>query len=322
VTVSFTILTSSTTKTGTATVTVDATSFGVHKTTSVGLGVVDNPDFSVAVPNHSRYANVGETVTFSVITTAVDGYNSPVNLSCGPGAPPLCSVMPATITPTAPGVTATVTLQSSEAKNYSFTVVAASLDTPPVTRTADITFATSAFGFDISTSPPQTIRAGDKAIYTLTLAPQAPATTFPNAITMSTCTGVPPLSTCTVTPTSLAAGSGSSTLIVTVTTTAAVLASRRRSRLVYAFFLPGLALLLPLGAGRIRRAGFGALGLLAIAAILASCGGGFTGNSGGSNGGGGAGLPRTPPNNYSIGVSAAPASGAASQTVTLSLTVT
>jgi hypothetical protein len=319
VAVSFTISTTSAAKIGTAAITVDAAAFSGHKTTSVSLSVVANPDFSLTAVNHSLTANVPDTVTFAVTATAVDGYTTAVNLSCGPGAPPVCSVAPGTLTPTASGVTATVTLQSNQAANYSFTIVAVSTDASPITRTADITFAASAFGFNFAPSSPQTIRAGDKAIYTLTLAPQSPATTFPSAVALSKCTGVPPLSTCTVAPTSVAAGSGSSTITVTVTTTAAVLASRGRSRLVYAFFLPGMALLLPFGAGRIRRYGLCLLGLLAMAVILASCGGGLTGNSGG---GGGAGLPGTAPGDYTIGISATPASGAAAQTATMNLKVT
>jgi hypothetical protein len=127
------------------------------------------------------------------------------------------------------------------------------------------------------------------------------------------------LSTCTVTPSKIAAASGSASVTVTVTTTAAVLASSGHGGLVFAFCLPGLALLIP--AGRVRRAG---IGLILMTAVFASCGGGgLTGNSGtGSGGGSGAGLPGTAPGDYTIGVSATPSSGGTGHGAMLSLKVT
>jgi hypothetical protein len=70
----------------------------------------------------------------------------------------------------------------------------------------------------------QTVNAGQQATFTLTASPAAPATTFPATIKLSV-TGLPAGATYTITPSSLATGSGTTAIalvISTAQTTAAV----------------------------------------------------------------------------------------------------
>ncbi len=71
------------------------------------------------------------------------------------------------------------------------------------------------------TSPSQTVSAGSTATYTLTITPQAG---FTGNVTFS-CSGLPPLATCTVAPVSVGATVATGT--VTISTTAATTAENR-----------------------------------------------------------------------------------------------
>ena len=63
----------------------------------------------------------------------------------------------------------------------------------------------------------QSVSPGGVAVYTFTLSPAAPATTFPSAITL-TATGLPAGATFTFSPSSIAAGAGSTSITLTVQT--------------------------------------------------------------------------------------------------------
>jgi hypothetical protein len=74
-------------------------------------------------------------------------------------------------------------------------------------------------------SNPQTVVPGAAAIYTFTLTPVLPATTFPAAITLLPPTGLPMGATYTYSATTIAAGAGATTITLTVQTPLTTVAS-------------------------------------------------------------------------------------------------
>ncbi len=135
-----------------------------------------------------------------------------------------------------------------------------------------------------------TVVPGQAGTFQLTISPVAPATTFPAAISFSA-TGLPPGSTYTITPSSLAAGSRSTTVRLVVNTAAATAAKEQQSGgppLLRRVAPLALALLVLLNASQIRRQGrhwrrMLCVGILAMgsatATLLSGCGGGFFGQA-------------------------------------------
>jgi len=130
----------------------------------------------------------------------------------------------------------------------------------------------------------QTISAGQVATYTFTVAP-TPGATFPAAIALSLA-GLPSGFSYTISPSTLAAGSGSQTVTVAIATTvraAGAAPSRRAPRgMALAMMLPVIGLLgswfgLRRTKPRVRRAAWLMLLMLALGVMgMVACGGGGT----------------------------------------------
>ena len=73
----------------------------------------------------------------------------------------------------------------------------------------------------------QTVVPGGAAVYTLTISPLAPATTFPAAVALSA-SGLPTGATYTISPASLAAGAGATTVTLTIQTPSVSIAGNLR----------------------------------------------------------------------------------------------
>lgn len=128
----------------------------------------------------------------------------------------------------------------------------------------DFTFNLNATATNSTT---QIVYPGQSAIYTLTLSPNSPATVFPSAVNLIV-TGLPTGATYTLSPTSIAAGAGSTTVTLTVN----VSNSYAKNNLLQPFKAAGIAfalLLLPF-AGRMRRSGKRLKGLLMLAFFIAA----------------------------------------------------
>ena len=169
------------------------------------------------------------------------------------------------------------------------------------------------FAMSSSTSS-QTVAAGQAATYSLTLAPQGGL----NQTVNLTCSGAPSLSTCTVTPSSVALnGTASAAVSVKVTTTAGSLAPPWErvlppgltglGRMFWLYAFLGLASLAALaGAGK-RRATYLLGACLLVAMLWSACGGG--GNQI-------IHTPGTPAGTYTLDVGATVTSAATSSTLT------
>ena len=157
-----------------------------------------------------------------------------------------------------------------------------------------------------------TTSPGGQATYALTFAPSGGGTTFPAAIQLNV-SGLPAGATANFNPNSIPVGAGSTNLTLTVTLPAKTAANFPTRPFGDGTFPVELALLLLPFASRFRRAGMGlrrsrrvmlgALAALVMVTGLVGCGGGSS----------------SPPQNYTLTVTAT--SGSFSQNTTLTLTV-
>ena len=108
--------------TSNATATISASLNGATDTASLSITAV--PDFLLDVSPAALAIFPNQTGTFTGSLTSVGGFSHPVTLTCLPSAPPTCKFTPSTLTPTAAGVSFTLSVSSSSTTNYSFEVQA------------------------------------------------------------------------------------------------------------------------------------------------------------------------------------------------------
>ena len=286
------------------------------------------PDYTLDITNPSLSAVVNASATFNGALTSTACYTNAVNLSCGSGAPPTCTASPSSLVPGLNGAPFTVTVSSNQVQTYHFSIAGQGTDPSAIQHSSVVSFTsipTSAFTFTFTNvSGPESIAAGETASYQLALTPSYG--TFPSKVTLSYA-GCPPLSSCRLSQTVVAAGKASTTLTLTVQTTAAVVASAHpysSKRMFYAswLWLPSLMLTVCGGIarrGRLRRSAQIFLPLIAAIAfvsLLMACGGGLQGN------GTAAANPGTPAGSYNMTVTAAMNSAPGSPTKTADITLT
>jgi hypothetical protein len=303
--------------------TINGSSSGVNKTQNLSLTVTAFADYTLVISNPSQSASAGSSATFDGTLTAFNGYTSSVNLSCGAGAPPTCTPLPSSVTPTSGGDAFTVSVSSNLAQNYNFSIVAQGTDPSAMTHSTAVTFSSTFDFLFTNSSSAQAVKAGLSATYSLDAKPSGTGNSFPNSVTLS-CTGLPARSTCSFNPAQVNSGSGDTPIVLTIATNAPIPASAKLNGkmglALYALFLPGLLIVAGWKRGglkrRIARSRRYFLFLLLplvlmMIGLLPACGGG--------GGGGGGGQPGTPPGNYTVTVTAT--SGALTRTASVSLTV-
>ena len=296
VTLAFTAAASTPMATTAITISANTAGAPAAKTQSVSLTVTAPvPTYTIAISNPSVSAQANQNGTISGLLQAANGYNSAVNLMCGTGAPPTCTIVPASVTPTVAGAPFTATVSSGLAQNYNFAINGTGTDAARVSRTSPVTF-NSLFTVSLADSTgTQSVKAGQTANYSVVVSPVG-ATTFPTAVSFS-CTGLPAGATCS-NPTIAAGTSGTQTVTVAISTAglgSALIrpsAQNRSSGPLFWLGLPALGIVIG-GWGRRPSARKRSTAVLASALVLGlamastSCGGG--GNSGGGGGGGGGG---------------------------------
>ena len=331
-TITLTIRAAATTPAGTSQITINGSVAGGPTRTqslslTVGAASSTSPDFALAISNPSLTVNPNETAIFNGTLTASGGYTSAVNLRCAGAVPLTCNVSPAALTPTAGGAAFTVTTSNDTENHFNFTIDATGADTAQIHKSVPVELVVG-FNFVINNnSIGQSIPAGQAASYELNVVPLGNGSVFPGAVSLS-CSGagMPPLSTCSFTPTQVASGLGATNVLLKIQTTAAVNASLRGEGQLLWHDL-GLALSgVVLAFGGLRKPRWWRkkrnLRLAGLSILLGSaiaCGTGSSGGSGGSGGGGGAGSPGTPSGPYTITVIGSV--GSVTRTVDVALTV-
>jgi len=181
------------------------------------------PDFAIAVSATPSTTVTNQNVTWSGTLTALNGYSGSVTVSCTAGAPSICTT-PASITPTAAGAPFTVTLGSAAVGTFNFTIQGTdgTLTHATPSETLTVTAPGANFTWTDTGSTTATVLAGQSATYTFSAAPVG-AGTFSSSVSFS-CAGLPPLitgppgATCGFTPTSIAAGAGTTAVTLTIST--------------------------------------------------------------------------------------------------------
>jgi len=328
VNVTMTITTAATTAAGTFPVAVVASvANGPSKRQSVSLTV--GSDYSLSISNPSISALKNATGTFQGKLTNLNGYNNSVNLSCGGGAPPTCKASPTSLPPTLTGAPFTVTVGSNTVQIYDFQILATGTDGSKVSHGVKVAFsstnANSSFTFSINpNSQSESIAAGETAKFQMTLSPCTLCGAFPSALSLSY-SGCPPLSTCSLNQTSVAAGAGITNVSLKVVTTSAVLARTSPMRWKWlpayaaSLWLPGLLLMIITPKARLFLWGRTTFCLLVVAAtltLLIACGGGLQGGSTASAN------PGTPAGSYFLTVTASMPSSPSTPAQTSDLTLT
>jgi hypothetical protein len=204
VAVILTVDTTSSTAAGTYPIAIQGSvSNGPTKTQGLTLNIT--LDYSLAINNPLLTSYVNAPVQFNGTLTTLNGYDSPVNLSCGTGAPPTCSAAPTPLIPTQSGAAFTVTVSSSECGIFNFNIVAKGTDPLAISHTFPVSFSATSFSqqdytLSISNSP-QTARINTPATFNGTLTGTS-CYIFP--VNLSCGSGAPPTcspSPATVTPT-------------------------------------------------------------------------------------------------------------------------
>ena len=302
-TVTLTFATTGSTPVATTPITIAATTPGAPaaKTQSVNLTVtVPAANYTLAISNSPQSAPANQAATFNGTLKAVNGYASAVNLTCGTGAPPTCTISPTSVTPTAGGAPFTVTTKSGLAQAYNFSVSGTGTDAAHIAHTASATF-NSLFTLTISNSTgEQSLKAGQSATYSLVVAPVG-AATFPLAVNF-TCSTLPAGATCSAPAVSMGAN-GTQNVTLTISTSglgsAVIRPSAENRRPWSPFFLWVSAVGIAIGGLRrkssTRRMSGAVMALLLVSTIvLSSCGGGSSGGGGGGGGGGGVAVSVSP----------------------------
>ena len=286
------------------------------------------PNYTLEVTPASQTAAIDTPAIFNGTLQGTNCFLSPVNLSCGSGHPPSCTVSPTSLVPTvSPASPApfTVTVSSGVDQTYNFNI--SGVGTDPLKRQQQVLVSFTSTGgsstrpFSFSITPASSIQslpAGQPAIYALDVVPSGGA--FPSTVTLAFSGSCPPLSTCAVSPTQIGKGESQTTQVTfTITTTAPVIAVGAPVR-VFRFYalwlsLPGLILLF----GRLGRRRIVLLFLFAVIVpglwLEIACGSGLQGNGNGANGQAG-----TPSGTYTMTVSAS-VSSLPQQTASVQLTV-
>ena len=219
-------------------------------------------------------------------------------------------------------------MSASDTQNhFNFTIDATGTDTAHIHQSTPVELIVG-FNFVINNnSTGQTIAAGQTASYNLDVAPLGNGSVFPGNVSLSCgSAGMPPLSTCTFTPSQVASGQGDTNVVLKVVTTAPSPATANLGATPHlpgydlALSLTGVVLALgSLRQSRRRRRRLGLrMGILSLLLGLAACGGSSTSRSGNS-GGGSAGHPGTPAGPYTITVSGTV--GSVTRTAQVALTV-
>lgn len=180
------------------------------------LVVTAQPSFSLSVTPTSETVAIGASPTYTVTTTAINGFTGVVNLNVT-GLPPNCSATfnPETITGSGSATLTITTTGNTPPGTYPLTFTGTS---GSITETAMATLVVTGANFTLSATPEiQSIKVGSTAKYTVST---TAVSGFEGVVILSLST-LPSGASGTFSPTSIT-GAGSSTLTITTKTSTPV----------------------------------------------------------------------------------------------------
>ena len=121
--------------------------------------LITTPDFQINFMNNPLTIFASQTANFSGTISALNGYNSNVNLGCTPGTtgpPPNCSPGPASVTPTAAGTSFAVNA-GGNAGDYAFNLHAVGTDSKTIIH--DFSLTLHIVDFSLSAPSPASLSA-------------------------------------------------------------------------------------------------------------------------------------------------------------------
>lgn len=163
--------------------------------------LITTPDFQLSVTNNPQTVFAGSNAVFKGSISAINGYNSSVNLSCvagGTPAPQTCLVTPPSVSPDAAGTVFTVSGADAPG-DYSFNVQAAGTDAQATTHTFALTM--HVIDFNLSVPTPSTVMLVRGASSTPVSFTVSAAGAF-NAVVALSCSGLPQGTDCQFQPSS------------------------------------------------------------------------------------------------------------------------
>ncbi len=103
------------------------------------LGSAAIPDYALSISNSPLTAFPSQTVAFMGTLTAINGYNSLVNLACASGPVSLTCTSPAAVTPTNAGVPFSVSVSNNAAGIVNFSIAATGTDAGALAHSQPVT---------------------------------------------------------------------------------------------------------------------------------------------------------------------------------------
>ena len=211
-----TVSTAASTAAGTYPLTISATDGSLSYFAYASLVVNGSPGFTIAASPTTRTIGITGVATYTVTTTATNGFNSVVNLNVT-GLPSNVSAgfSPLTITGSGSSTLTVTTTSNTAPGTYTLTIKGTS---GSLTQTTTVTLVVTGANFTLSATPEiQSINKGSSATYTVTTTVMSGF----NGVVNLTLSALPSGATGTFRPTSIT-GAGSSTLTVTTTTSTPV----------------------------------------------------------------------------------------------------
>jgi hypothetical protein len=178
------------------------------------------PDYIIGISNSPRTTFPSQAVAFNGVLTALNGYTSPVNLTCTSATTPppaTCTPAPTSVAPIPAGSSFTVSA-GGNIGDYSFNVHAVGSDANSITHDQGVTL--HVVDFDLTTPNPSSVSVNRPSTSNQTSFQVTSQGSFNQPISL-TCSGLPNGASCNFSPSSASPTAGNPvTVSVTIGTTA------------------------------------------------------------------------------------------------------
>jgi len=175
---------------------------------------VTGPDYQISISNTPQTVFPTQNTTLNGTLTALNGYASPVNLSCTGTPPATCAPSPAQVTPTAGGAAFTVTA-GGVAGDYNFNAHGVGTDVGTVTHDAVATLHVVDFGLTVPN--PNTITATQGGTSNATTFQVTASGAFAQSVILTCSAGLPLGASCNFSPSDTVNPTSGSPVTVTLT---------------------------------------------------------------------------------------------------------